>query len=89
VRQASGVLPIRITLLGAPQVRSADGTHIFALPRKTLDVLAYVIFPDDEEEFARNSLRRNLFYLLSSLPTGATLRRLRSIPEIYCRRSRS
>jgi predicted ATPase/DNA-binding SARP family transcriptional activator len=54
------------------------------LPRKTLDVLAYIIlhrdrtmaresvafalFPDDEEELARNSLRRNRSYLLSSLP---------------------
>jgi len=86
VRQPNGVLPIRIALLGAPQVRSADGTHIFALPRKTLDVLAYIIlqrhrtmarasvafalFPDDEEELARNSLRRNLSYLLSSLPAA-------------------
>ena len=80
------MLPIRIALLGAPQVRSADGVQTFALPRKTLDVLAYLIlhrdrtlaresvaftlFPDDEEELARNSLRRNLSYLLSSLPTA-------------------
>ena len=81
---ASGVLPIRVLLLGAPQITSADGAHTFTLPRKTLDVLAYLIlnrgralsrasvafslFPDDDEEAARNSLRRNLSYLLSALP---------------------
>ena len=86
MRQPGGVLPIRIALLGAPHVRSADGAQRFALPRKTLDVLAYLIlhrgrpmarasvafalFPDDEEELARNSLRRNLSYLLSSLPVA-------------------
>lgn len=82
--QPDGVLPIRITLIGAPQVASADGTKVFSLPRKTLDVLAYLLlnrgralpraavafnlFPDDEEELAKGSLRRNLSYLLSSLP---------------------
>lgn len=79
-----GILPIRISLLGAPEVRSSDGGRNFPLPRRTLDVLAYLLlhrgralpraavafelFPDDEEELARNSLRRNLSYLLSALP---------------------
>ncbi|MHB8434138.1 MAG: ATP-binding protein [Candidatus Tyrphobacter sp.] len=74
----------RILLLGQPRVFSADGTKEFHLPRKTLNVLAYAIlhrkrppsrdalafalFPDDDEEAARASLRRNLSYLLSSLP---------------------
>ena len=82
--RANGSLPIRIALLGAPQVTSSDGTRVFPLPRKTLDVLAFLIvnrgralsrsavaynlFPDDEEEIARGALRRNLSYLLSSLP---------------------
>jgi hypothetical protein len=50
--------------------------------------VAFALFLDDEEELARNSLPRNLFYLFSSLPAGATLQRLRSIPESCCRRSR-
>ena len=61
-----------------------DGSREFPLPRKTLNVLGYLIlkskrpptrdavafalFPDEDEEKARNSLRRNLSYLLSSLP---------------------
>lgn len=81
-----GVLPVRIALFGPPLVTSADGSHRFPLPRKTLDVLAYLIlnrhrtlsrataaftlFPDDLEEVARGSLRRNLSYLMSSLPSA-------------------
>jgi DNA-binding SARP family transcriptional activator len=79
-----GVLPVRIALLGTPLVTSADAAVVYPLPRKTLDVLAYLLlnrgrtmprasvafalFPDDEEELARGSLRRNLSYLLSALP---------------------
>lgn len=82
--QPDGVLPIRIALLGTPLVTSADAAVVYPLPRKTLDVLAYLLlnrrrtmprasvafalFPDDEEELARGSLRRNLSYLLSALP---------------------
>jgi DNA-binding SARP family transcriptional activator/tetratricopeptide (TPR) repeat protein len=77
---------IRIALLGQPLVVSDDGLREFALPRKTLHVLAYLIlnrrrpttrdtvafalFPDDEEEATRNALRRNLSYLLGALPDG-------------------
>jgi len=77
---------IRIALFGQPRVLSDDGSHEFALPRKTLNVLAYLIlnrrraptrdtiafalFPDDEEETARGALRRNLSYLLQALPDG-------------------
>jgi DNA-binding SARP family transcriptional activator len=75
---------VRIALFGQPRVTSDDGLRHFPLPRKTLNVLGYLIlknkrpptrdaiafalFPDEEEEQARNSLRRNLSYLLSSLP---------------------
>jgi DNA-binding SARP family transcriptional activator/tetratricopeptide (TPR) repeat protein len=78
------VFPLRIALLGQPRVLCAQGTRAFPLPRKTLNVLAYLIlhrkrpptreslafalFPDEEEDTARASLRRNLSYLLSSLP---------------------
>jgi DNA-binding SARP family transcriptional activator/predicted ATPase len=81
---AAGDLPIRIALFGQPHVTAADGRRDFPLPRKTLNVLAYLIlhrrrppareavafalFPDEDEEVARGSLRRNLSYLLSSLP---------------------
>jgi DNA-binding SARP family transcriptional activator len=81
---AVAIVPVRISLLGQPRIASADGTRAYALGRKTLNVLAYLIlhrqrpavrdsvafalFPDDEEESARNNLRRNLSYLLSSLP---------------------
>ena len=57
-----------------------------SLPRKTLNVLGYLIlnrarpvtrdsiafalFPDEDEDKARTSLRRNLSYLLSALPDG-------------------
>jgi DNA-binding SARP family transcriptional activator/tetratricopeptide (TPR) repeat protein len=77
---------IRIALFGQPRVLSDDGSHEFALPRKTLNVLAYLIlnrrraptrdtiafalFPDEEEETARGALRRNLSYLLQALPDG-------------------
>jgi DNA-binding SARP family transcriptional activator/tetratricopeptide (TPR) repeat protein len=77
---------IRIALFGQPRVLSADGSREFPLPRKTLNVLAYLIlnyrrpstrdsiafalFPDEDEERARNSLRRNLSYLLTALPDG-------------------
>lgn len=77
---------LRIALFGQPRVLSADGTREFSLPRKTLHVLAYAIlnrrrpsnrdsvafdlFPDEDEEKARNSLRRNLSYLLSAIPDG-------------------
>lgn len=75
---------VRIALFGQPRVVTADGSREFPLPRKTLNVLGYLIlknkrpptrdavafalFPDEDEEKARNSLRRNLSYLLSSLP---------------------
>jgi DNA-binding SARP family transcriptional activator len=84
---SNGVLPVRICLLGQPRVLSTDGSREFLLPRKTLNVLAYLIlnrrrpsardsvafalFPDDEEDVARGHLRRNLSYLLSSLPPSA------------------
>lgn len=77
-------LPIHIALFGQPRVSTANGCREFPLPRKTLNVLAYLIlnrhrppmretvafalFPDDEEEAARGGLRRNLSYLLSALP---------------------
>ncbi|HEY5096278.1 MAG TPA: AAA family ATPase [Candidatus Eremiobacteraceae bacterium] len=79
-----GVLPVRISLFGQPRVAAADDSREFPLPRKTLNVMAYLIlhcgrhtardsiayalFPDDDEETARGHLRRNLSYLLSSLP---------------------
>jgi DNA-binding SARP family transcriptional activator len=79
-----GVLPVRISLFGQPRVAAADDSREFPLPRKTLNVMAYLIlhcnrpaardsiafalFPDDDEEAARGHLRRNLSYLLSSLP---------------------
>src|SRR5579862_8932740 len=82
--QPDGVLPIRIALFGTPLVTSADAAVIYSLPRRTLDVLAYLLlnrgrtmprasvafalFPDDQEDLARGSLRRNLSYLLSALP---------------------
>jgi DNA-binding SARP family transcriptional activator len=81
-----GADAVRIALFGQPRVVSADGTTEFPLPRKTLNVLAYLIlrheraqardavafalFPDDDEERARASLRRNLSYLLTSLPAA-------------------
>lgn len=65
---------------------SDDGSREYALPRKTLNVLAYLVlnrrraptrdtiafalFPDDDEETARGALRRNLSYLLGALPDG-------------------
>lgn len=74
----------RIYLLGQPRVLSGDGAREFRLPRKTLNVLGYLVihrdrpptrdtlafalFPDQEEEAARASLRQNLSYLISSLP---------------------
>lgn len=77
---------IRIALLGQPRIVSDDGSQEYALPRKTLNVLAYLIlnrmrppsrdtvaftlFPDDDEETARNALRRNLFALINALPEG-------------------
>jgi DNA-binding SARP family transcriptional activator/tetratricopeptide (TPR) repeat protein len=77
-------IPVRITLLGQPRVLAADGSREFALVRKSLNVLAYLVlnrgrptardsvafalFPDDDEDVARGHLRRNLSYLLSSLP---------------------
>jgi DNA-binding SARP family transcriptional activator len=79
-----GVLPVRISLFGQPRVAAADESREFPLPRKTLNVMAYLVlhcgrpaardsiayalFPDDDEETARGHLRRNLSYLLSSLP---------------------
>lgn len=79
-------MQVRIALFGQPRVVSEDGSREFELPRKTLHVLAYVIlnrrrplardsvafalFPDEDEERARSSLRRNLSYLLRSLPAG-------------------
>jgi DNA-binding SARP family transcriptional activator/tetratricopeptide (TPR) repeat protein len=81
-----GVVELRIALFGQPRVLSADGAREFPLPRKTLHVLAHAIlnrrrpstrdsvafelFPDEDEEKARNSLRRNLSYLLSAIPDG-------------------
>jgi DNA-binding SARP family transcriptional activator len=75
---------MRVSLLGPPRVCSEDGDTDFPLPRKTLNVLAYLIlharrpvnrdsvafalFPDDDEDGARANLRRNLSYLISSLP---------------------
>lgn len=80
---------VRIALLGQPRVLSDDGAIEHALPRKTLNVLGYLIlnrrraptrdtiafalFPDEDEERARTSLRRNLSYLLSALPDGKSL----------------
>jgi DNA-binding SARP family transcriptional activator/tetratricopeptide (TPR) repeat protein len=77
---------IRIALFGQPLVTSDDRATEYTLPRKTLHVLAFLIvnrqrpmmrdavafalFPDDDEETARNALRRNLSYLLSTLPNG-------------------
>ena len=79
-------MSIRIALFGQPRVVSADGSREYPLPRKTLNVLGYLIlnrarpvtrdsiafalFPDEDEEKARTSLRRNLSYLLSALPDG-------------------
>ena len=75
---------VRIALFGQPRVLSEDGLREYPLPRKTLNVLGYLIlnskrppsrdavafalFPDEDEEKARGSLRRNLSYLLSALP---------------------
>jgi DNA-binding SARP family transcriptional activator/tetratricopeptide (TPR) repeat protein len=77
---------IRIALFGQPRVTSADGSREFELPRKTLNVLGYLIlnrarpisrdsvafalFPDETEEKARTSLRRNLSHLLAAFPDG-------------------
>jgi len=77
---------IRIALFGQPRVFSDDGSQEYALPRKTLNVLAYLIlnrarppsrdtvaftlFPEDDEETSRNALRRNLFALIHALPDG-------------------
>ena len=77
---------IRVALFGQPRVVADDGSREFSLPRKTLNVLAYLVlnrrraptrdtiafalFPDDEEEAARGALRRNLSYLLQALPDG-------------------
>jgi DNA-binding SARP family transcriptional activator len=77
---------IRIALFGHPSVVSDDGSQEYVLPRKTLNVLAYLIlnrtrapsrdtvaftlFPEDDEETARNALRRNLFALIHALPDG-------------------
>lgn len=79
-------MAIRVALFGQPRVVSEDGSVDFPLRRKTLDIFAYLIlhrarpptrdslaftlFPDDDEESARANLRRNLSYLLSSLPDG-------------------
>jgi DNA-binding SARP family transcriptional activator len=79
-----GILPVGIALLGSPAVTAADGTRQFTLPRRTLDVLGYLIlhrrraptraavaftlFADDDEETARGNLRRNLSQLLNALP---------------------
>jgi DNA-binding SARP family transcriptional activator/tetratricopeptide (TPR) repeat protein len=76
---------VRIALFGQPRVVSEDGSREYPLPRKTLNVLGYLIlqskrpptrdavaftlFPDEDEEKARGSLRRNLFHLLSALPS--------------------
>ncbi|MHB8462127.1 MAG: AfsR/SARP family transcriptional regulator, partial [Vulcanimicrobiaceae bacterium] len=83
---SAGTFPLRIALFGQPRVHSANGTHEFPLPRKTLNVLAYLIlqhkrsatrdsiafalFPDDDENTARSRLRQNLSYLQSSLPAA-------------------
>lgn len=81
---------VRIALFGQPRVISDDESAIeYPLPRKTLNVLAYLIlhrrratardsiafalFPDEDEERARASLRRNLSYLLSALPDSDRL----------------
>jgi len=77
---------IRVALFGQPLVTSDDRASEYPLPRKTLHVLAFLIvnrqrpmmrdavaftlFPDDEEDAARNALRRNLSYLLGALPNG-------------------
>jgi DNA-binding SARP family transcriptional activator/DNA-binding NarL/FixJ family response regulator len=82
----STTLPIRIALFGQPRVLSDDGSREYLLPRKTLHILAYLIlnrrraptrdtiafalFPDEDEETARGSFRRNLSYLLQALPDG-------------------
>jgi len=76
--------PVRISLFGQPRVEAVHGGRTYPFVRKTLNVLAYLVlhrqrpvmrdsvafalFPDDDEEVARNNLRRNLSYLLSSLP---------------------
>lgn len=76
---------LRISLFGQPRVVDDYTSREFPLPRKTLNVLGYLIlkskrpptrdavafalFPDEDEEKARGSLRRNLSYLLSSLPS--------------------
>ncbi|HTX03199.1 MAG TPA: AAA family ATPase [Candidatus Acidoferrales bacterium] len=76
---------VRIALFGQPHVVASDGAREIALPRKTLNVLAYLIlnskrpttrdsvaftlFPDEDEEKARGRLRRNLSDLLASLPS--------------------
>src|ERR1700723_2444096 len=83
-RFGPGILPVGIALLGSPAITAADGSRQFALPRRTLDVLAYLIlhrrrpptraamaftlFAEDDEEAARGNLRRNLSQLLSALP---------------------
>lgn len=80
---ASGV--VRIALFGQARVVSEDGSREYLLPRKTLNVLGYLVlnskrpptrdavafalFPDEDEDKARGSLRRNLSYLLSALPS--------------------
>ena len=80
---ASGM--VRIALFGQARVVSEDGSREFLLPRKTLNVLGYLVlnskrpptrdavafalFPDEDEDKARGSLRRNLSYLLSALPS--------------------
>jgi DNA-binding SARP family transcriptional activator len=77
-------MTMSVSLLGPPRVCSGDGSVDHTLPRKTLNVLAYLIlhakrpvnrdavafalFPDDDEETARANVRRNLSYLLSALP---------------------
>lgn len=76
---------VRIALFGQPRVVSEDGSREYVLPRKTLNVLGYLVlnskrpptrdavafslFPDEDEDKARGSLRRNLSYLLSALPS--------------------
>ena len=77
-------LPVGIALFGSPAVSAADGSRQFALPRRSLDVLAYLIlhrrrpptraataftlFADEDEDAARGNLRRNLSQLPSALP---------------------